>query len=112
MTRPRRLTFAIFVALVALANASRAGGAAVADWPGWRGPHGDGRSDEAKLPTRWNAIENIHWKVPIPGRGHSSPVVWGDMVFLATAIEANQKRLLLCLNRLDGSVLWEREVLR
>jgi len=111
MTRPRRLTFTMLIALVALANAGRAGAASV-DWPAWRGPHGDGRSDEQKLPTRWSATENVHWKVPIPGKGHSSPIVCGDRIFLTTALEADQKRILLCLNRLDGNVRWEREVLR
>src|SRR5688500_8087011 len=101
--------FAILIALVALANA---GSAAVVDWPAWRGPHGDGRSNEEKLPTRWSATENVHWKVPIRGKGHASPIVCGDRIFLTTALEADQKRILLCLNRLDGSVRWEREVLR
>jgi len=86
--------------------------AASVDWPAWRGPHGDGRSDEANLPTRWSATENVHWKMPIPGKGHSSPIVWGDRVFLTTAIETDQKRMLLCLNRLSGDVIWGREVLR
>ena len=107
--RRRRLPLAILIALVALANVSRA---ASVDWPAWRGPRGDGRSDEAQLPTRWSTSENVHWKVAIPGKGHSSPIVWGDKVFLTTAIEAEQKRVLLCLNRLNGDVIWEREVLR
>ena len=41
------------------------------DWPGWRGPHGDGTSDETGLPLRWSQTENIAWKVAIPGKGHS-----------------------------------------
>jgi outer membrane protein assembly factor BamB len=110
MTRRRRpLTFALLIALVGLANVSDA---AAVDWPAWRGPHGDGRSDEEKLPTRWSATDNVHWKVSIPGKGHSSPIVWGERIFLTTAIEADQRRMLLCLNRLNGQVVWEREVLR
>lgn len=56
-------------------------------WPGWRGPDGGGVSDEATLPDRWSPDTNIAWKTPIPGRAHSSPIVWGDRVFLTTAIE-------------------------
>ena len=58
------------------------------NWPGWRGPRGDGTSQETNLPTKWNGKtgENIHWKVKIPGVGHSSPVVWEDRVFLATCL--------------------------
>jgi outer membrane protein assembly factor BamB len=63
------------------------------------------------VPIRWGKTENIHWKVPIPGKGHSSPIIWGDRVFLTTCLEEEEKRLLLCLNRLDGKVLWQREVL-
>jgi outer membrane protein assembly factor BamB len=82
------------------------------DWPTWRGPHGDGRSDEPSAPTRWSATDNVQWKVAILGKGHSSPIIWGDRVFLTTAVESEQKRLLICLNRIDGKPIWEREVLR
>lgn len=57
-----------------------------ANWPGWRGPGGTGVSTEASFPVTWDA-SNIQWKTPIPGRGHSSPAVWGDRIFLTTAIE-------------------------
>ena len=48
------------------------------EWSGWRGPRRDGTSLESGFPLRWSATENVLWKVPIPGKGHSSPVVWGD----------------------------------
>lgn len=57
------------------------------DWPGWRGPRGDGISDETQVPLRWSKSENIAWKTEIPGKGHSSPIIWGDRVFLTTCIE-------------------------
>jgi outer membrane protein assembly factor BamB len=82
------------------------------EWPGWRGPRGDGTSAETNIPLHWSKTENIQWKVPIPGKGHSSPIVWGDRIFVTTCLEKDEKRLLLCLNRADGKVLWEREVLR
>jgi outer membrane protein assembly factor BamB len=82
------------------------------EWPGWRGPRRDGTSAETNIPLRWSQTENILWRAPIPGKGHSSPIVWGDRIFVTTCLEKDEKRLLLCLNRADGKVLWEREVMR
>ncbi len=82
------------------------------NWPGWRGPRGDGISTEAKVPVRWSATENIAWKTEIPGVGHSSPIIYHDRVFLTTCLEDQEKRVLLCLDRRDGKVLWQREVLQ
>ena len=56
------------------------------NWPGWRGPRGTGVSSETSFPVSWDA-SNIRWKTPIPGRGHSSPIVWGDRIFLTTSVE-------------------------
>jgi hypothetical protein len=81
------------------------------DWPGWRGPRGDGTSSEANVPVRWSATENVGWKVPIPGKGYSSPIVWGDRVFLTTCLEDQKNRVLLALDRGSGKGLWERVVL-
>ena len=81
------------------------------NWPQWRGPRGDGTSAETGIPVRWSEKENVLWRIPIPGKGHSSPVVWGDRVFVTTCLEKDQKRLLLCLNRRDGKMIWERTVL-
>jgi outer membrane protein assembly factor BamB len=99
--------------LLVLAHTARAG-----DWPGWRGPRGDGTSDEGTVPVRWSATDNIAWKTPIPGKGHSSPIVCGDRVFVTTCVEEDAKRpddkarrLLLCLDRRDGRVLWQKVVL-
>ncbi|HET6893544.1 MAG TPA: PQQ-binding-like beta-propeller repeat protein [Pyrinomonadaceae bacterium] len=60
-----------------------------ANWPQWRGPDGLGISTEKNLPTEWSINKNIKWKTPIVGRGHSSPIVWGNRVFLTTAVEGN-----------------------
>jgi outer membrane protein assembly factor BamB len=81
------------------------------EWPGWRGPRGDGTSTETGLPVRWSATESVLWKISLPGKGHSSPVVWGDRVFVTTCVEAKRERKLLCLDRRDGRTLWERTVL-
>src|SRR4030095_496212 len=56
-----------------------------ADWPRWRGPFETGMA-RGDAPTTWSDSKNIKWKVPIPGRGHSSPVLWGDQIFITTAI--------------------------
>jgi outer membrane protein assembly factor BamB len=60
-----------------------------ATWSQWRGPGGQGVSSETGLPTDWSAERNVVWRADIPGRGHSSPIVWGDRVFLTTALEGD-----------------------
>src|SRR5947207_1769223 len=85
--------------------------ASAEEWPMWRGPAGNGHSSESGIPLRWSNTENVAWKIPIPGKGHSSPIIWGDRIFLTTAIEQEQKRMLLCLSRITGKTLWERQVL-
>lgn len=80
--------------------------------PGWRGVRGDGSTLEKGLPTKWSATENVVWKTEIPGLGHSTPVVWNDKIFLTTAIEESQERVLLCLNRKDGKILWQKSVVK
>jgi outer membrane protein assembly factor BamB len=61
--------------------------------------------------VRWSKTSNVAWKVSIPGHGYSSPIVWGDRLFLTTCLEKERKRVLLCLDRTNGKVLWERVVL-
>jgi len=81
------------------------------DWNGWRGPRHDGTAAaDQSLPTEWSADKNILWKAPIPGRGHSSPTVIGDRVFLATAEEDRETRSILCLNKSTGKVDWTTDV--
>jgi outer membrane protein assembly factor BamB len=80
------------------------------EWSGWRGPRRDGTSHETGFPVRWSATEGVVWKIPISGKGHSSPVVWGDRVFVTTCLEENGDRKLLCLDAKDGHALWERVV--
>ncbi len=106
------------------------------NWPQWRGPQSQGVSEEKNLPDEWSPTKNILWKIPIPGRGHSSPIVWGNRIFLTTdlegdvipgqnavqhvrkgevwvhpdAVSGNRKHTLkvLCLDRDSGKLLWER----
>ncbi len=101
--KPTVLTFllALFVTTTATAG----------DWPGWRGPRGDGISDEKDVPIKWGKEDNIAWKTLIPGNGHSSPIIFGDRVFVTTCLEEKEERRLLCLDRRDGKILWDRLVL-
>ncbi len=63
-----------------------------ARWPGWRGPDGQGIVQESGLPLEWSATRNVIWRTEIPGRGYSSPIVWGNRIFLTTAIEGEVDR--------------------
>ena len=110
------------------------------DWPGWRGPASDGVSKAKGFPLTWGADSNIAWKVPVEGRGHSSPVISGDRLFITTDIEgetipgaaavkhilegkpfvhpeavgANREHTLkvLCYDTRDGKLLWDRVAYR
>jgi len=77
------------------------------DWPAWRGPNGDGVCTEKSLPLHWSTNENVRWKVALPDRGNSTPIVYGDRVFITQAIEKDGKRMLLCFDRSTGKKLWE-----
>src|ERR1039457_863150 len=81
------------------------------NWPAWRGPRGDGTSLETSVPTEWSATSNITWKTVVPGVGHSSPVVWEDRVFTATAIPEKKERAMVCFDRRTGQTLWHQMVL-
>jgi len=82
------------------------------NWPNWRGPNGDGTSSETNLPTKWDSTTNVLWKVPIPGIGHASPIVWGDKLFTVTAKPETQEKLLLCYDTKTGNLLWQVDVLK
>jgi outer membrane protein assembly factor BamB len=117
------------VAVCSLAAALALAATARADnWPAWRGPTGQGHSAETNLPLEWSAKKNVKWKVPLEFPGNSSPIIWGDKIFLTQANkDANPKkdakgkvdsklsksgtiRSLLCLSRADGKILWRKDV--
>jgi outer membrane protein assembly factor BamB len=79
-------------------------------WPRWRGPSGQGLVPAGKYADRWSPTDRVAWKVPVPGRGNSSPIVWGDRLFLTTAREDGRRLSLLAFNRADGRVLWETAI--
>ena len=88
--------------LTGLATAVRAD-----NWPGFRGPLGIGECAEKTVPLRWTATENIRWKTPLPAPSMSSPIVWGDRVFITQALDKEgRSRAVLCFNRKDGNELW------
>ncbi len=119
--------------LGAVAAAAAPGPAGERFWPQWRGPEMTGVSPDGDPPTRWSATENVRWKIEIPGTGYASPIVWGDRIFVLTAIapdpqpapeeapaagerrwpptiapDAIQQFAILALARADGRVLWQR----
>jgi outer membrane protein assembly factor BamB len=83
------------------------------DWPWWRGPARNGIADASqsqKMPLRWSETENVLWKTKVPGRGHASPTVVGDRVFLATADETAEVQSVICYDRRDGRQIWKVDV--
>lgn len=81
-----------------------------ADWPEFRGPGGQGWSDEKGLPTRWSKTENVRWSAELLGRGLSSPVIVGNRVFVTACTGFQQTRLhVLCFDAATGKQLWERK---
>ena len=86
--------------LLTLTTAALAG-----NWPGWRGPDGTGVTTETELPLTWSATENVRWKIALPEAGNSTPIVWGERVFLTQSV--GNRRTLMCVDRKDGKVLWQ-----
>ena len=84
---------------------------ATTDWPNWRGLTSDGQAKFVKgLPTEWSEIKNVVWKTPIPGRGHSTPTLVGDRIYLATAEEDEMYQSVICLDKATGKPVWETRV--
>ena len=82
------------------------------NWPGWRGPRGDGTSLEKNVPISWDGAEgrNVAWNVEIPGEGHASPTIWGDRIFLVSCLPESKERVLISLDRRTGQQLWQKTV--
>jgi outer membrane protein assembly factor BamB len=80
------------------------------NWPGWRGPEGTGVSTETSLPESWTTNANVRWRIDLPGPGNSSPIVWGDKVFITQSVQKENRRTLMCFNRADGKLLWQSGV--
>jgi outer membrane protein assembly factor BamB len=80
------------------------------DWPAWRGPTGQGFSAEKDVLLTWSETENVKWKVPLEHQGNSTPIVWGEKIFLTQADTDGHQRSLLCLARANGDLLWKKDV--
>jgi outer membrane protein assembly factor BamB len=91
------------------------------NWPQWRGPHGTGVCDETNLPVQWSTNQNVRWRVRLPDRGNSTPVIWGNRVFVTQAIESTgtqrtltevlpHRRTLMCFDRANGKLVWQKGI--
>jgi len=80
------------------------------DWPWWRGPSRNGVATDAPVPTKFGDGENMLWKAAVPGRGHSSPTVVGNRIYLTTAYEKEERHAVLALDRATGKELWQVDV--
>lgn len=80
------------------------------NWPMWRGAGGSGVTTEKNLPLKWSATKNIAWKIGLPQRGNSTPITWGNRIFLTQPLEKERRRTLMCLDRRSGRLLWQRGV--
>lgn len=76
-------------------------------WTRWRGPSGQGIVKAGKYTDKWSATDRVKWKAAVPGRGHSSPIIWGDHIFLTTEYNDGAKLSMLAFSRKDGRQLWE-----
>jgi len=93
------------IAIIALVTVPAAAG----DWPAWRGPDGNGVSTETGLAVRWSETDGLAWKTKLPEWGTSTPIVWGESIFL-TAHTADGKLLVLKLDKSTGRIAWTRQL--
>ena len=82
--------------------------APAANWPALRGPDGNGICEEKNLPLRWSTNANVRWRVPLPDRGNSTPIIWGKRVFVTQSITTQSRRTLMCFDRRDGKIQWQQ----
>lgn len=75
------------------------------NWPDFRGPGHNGHSDATNLPIKWSETENITWKVEIHDRGWSTPVIWGDQIWMTTATEDGRQMFAVCVSKKTGNIL-------
>ncbi len=121
------------LALATLAWAGEPSGDAGVLWPQWRGPSGSGTAAHGDPPVEWSETRNVRWKIDLPGKGSSSPIVWGDRIYVTTAVPVEgggqasappaargrrqppiepsaQKFVVLAIDRKDGHVVWQKTV--
>ena len=91
--------------LLAAASPARAG-----NWPAYRGPTADGHAGGTGLPLLWSESRNVRWKRPIHDKGWSSPVVWGNQVWLSTARDDGKQMFVICVDRETGRIVYDRKL--
>jgi outer membrane protein assembly factor BamB len=99
----------LFAAGVLLFGSCTCGGAWAGDWPQWRGPEGTGVSQDKDVPIVWHESRGIVWKCPLPEWATSTPAIWGDAIFV-TSHTAEDKLLLLRIDKKSGQIVWKQEV--
>src|SRR5215475_10560187 len=82
----------------------------MANWPSWRGPEGLGVSIDPSPPIHWSKSEGVSWRTALPEPGNSTPVAWGDRIFVTQAIKEQSRRTLMCFDRASGKLLWQSGV--
>jgi outer membrane protein assembly factor BamB len=100
----------VFTLALLILSGGMAHSAVAGDWPAFRGPAGDGTSDETGLPIEWGRDKNVKWRAPLAAPGNSSPIVVGGKVFITLAEDQGHKRHLLCFDRENGESLWTQTV--
>jgi|GEM_PF-1396994 len=108
-------------------------------WPQWRGPYATGVSPYGNPPVEWGETKNVKWKIEIPGKGHATPIIWGNQVFISTAVDTGKegkpkgkdegqeqthswmqptttnnihKFIVLSIDRKTGKILWQRTLMK
>ena len=107
MTNPHGALYLTAGVLILLAGPGNA-----ANWPGFRGPGGQGISPEKNLPLTWSLSENLAWRIGIPAIGWSSPIAWEDRVVVTSATPDGTSCHVLCIDAVDGKIVWDKEVFR
>jgi len=80
------------------------------DWPWWRGTNRTNHALGVTPPTQWDQSHNVFWRADVPGRGHASPILWGERIFVATADEQSQQQSLVCYDRATGTQQWQKSL--
>jgi outer membrane protein assembly factor BamB len=96
-----------FLILLAVSHPAPSTLRAESNWPRWRGSQQDGHTSEVDVPVKWSD-DDVAWKTPLPGIGQSSPIIWQDRIFLTAALDKGKERIVFCVDRKTGQILWQK----
>ena len=102
-----RINIAILMGCLAIASRSFGSDS---NWPQWRGPAGSGKTSATDVLTQWGPDQNVKWRIDLPEAGNSTPVVWGERIFLTLPLSESKERALFCVDRRTGQERWRRSV--